>query len=440
MASVAQLQHRRSSLGTQHADVPKNYWTQPAPALQFGRERFRVWWVPGTGSKQQIDEHVEQMAWDDATAVLTGSLQFRDPSFGPIPDIGWGDEIMVEVSPTGGLNFTELWRMRIDQPYRDFLPASRTFQLANALGWLSRSTDDFKYVKDKAHPHGWLAHEIAIDIAKQYRVPIGVVAETTHRIKKLVMLQASPLDVIGAAYKREKQYTTKRFVIACDHGKLNITPLRRSSRLLELGPTLIAASFQQQMAANFATSLTVRATGKVEKGKDKKGKKRTGTGKIIVKVESASAIARYGFVHREVWAHDADTVAEAVTAGKRHLTLVGKPDYTLNLTHPGLAGIRRGDAIRALLPEQALTQVIFVSEARHTLTGSDYAMDLSVTFSDPFIDAKVDKVTEDRYAAARRRGRKTKQTIPTKKLPPGSDQRKQKKTPGQRLTGINHPN
>lgn len=439
MAVDARTQHRRAPAGSQHSDVPKNYWTQPAPALQFGRERFRVWWVPGSGPRQQIDEHVQQITWDDATAVLLGTMQFRDPSVGPVPDVGWGDEIMVECSPTGGLNYAELWRMRIDQPYRDFVPAERTFQLVNALGWLSRSTDDFKYVKDKAHPNGWFAHEVAIDIAKQYRVPIGVIAETTHRIKKLVMLQASPLDVIGAAYKREKQYTTKRFVISCDHGKLNIVPLRRSSRLLELGPTLIAASFQQQMGQNFATALSVRAQGKVQKGKDKKGKKRTGTSKIIVKVESASAIARYGYIHREVWAHDADTVAEATAAGKRHLTLVGKPDYTLNLTHPGIAQIRRGDAIRALLPEQALTQIIFVTEARHTLTGTDYSMDLSVTFTDPFIDAKLDKVTEDRYAAARARGRKTKTSIPNKKLPPGADQRKQKTTPGQRLTGKGHP-
>lgn len=430
----ARTQHARTGTGRQRSDAPKNYWTAPSPAVQFGREKFRIWWVPGTGPRQRIDDHVETLSWDDATAALTGTIQFRDPGVGSIPDIGWGDEVMVECSLTGELNFTELWRMRIVEPFRDFTATTRTFQLVNALGWLARSTDDFKYAKDKAHPNGWLAHEIVLDLAKKYRVPVGVIAMTTHRIKKLVKLSASPLDVIALAYKREKQYTHKRFVVSCDHGKLNITPLVHSPTLLQLGPTLISASLQQQMPPEFATSVIVRAQGTVQKGKDKKGKKRTGKSKIVVVVGSESAIARYGFIQREVWAYDADTVAEARDAGQRHLVLIGKPDNTLTLTHPGLPQIRRGDAIRALLPDVALRQIIFVSEARHQLTGSDYTTELSVTFSDPFVDARLDKTTEDRYDAARKRGRKAAAAVKQKK-PQGAGQR----TPGQRLTRRGHP-
>lgn len=424
----------------QHADVPKDYWKASGPALPFGRERFRAWWVPGTGSKQLIDDNVESITWDDATAVLTGTIAFRDPAIGAVPDVGFGDEVMLECSITGDANFVELWRMRIDQPNRDFGPATRTWQLINALGWAARSTDDFKYTKDKAHPQGWLAHEVVLDLAQRYALPVGVIAQTTHRIKKLVVLQGSPLDVIAAAYKRERNYTHRRFVISCDHGKLNVVPLRRSPQLLEMGPTLIQATLQQQFQQDFATALIVRATGKVSKGKDKKGKQRTGTGKIIVKVSSPTAIKRYGFVQRIVWAHDADTVAEAEAAGLRHLTLVGKPQTTLDLTHPGLPNIRRGDAVRALLPDEALQQVIFVTEARHTLTGADYSMLLSFGFTDPFVDVKIDLVDENRYGAARRRGRKTKSKgSGTNPSPPGAGQRKNKPSPGGRLTGRGHP-
>lgn len=436
---TARAQHDASQTGTQHADVPKNYWTQQAPSQLFGRERFRVWWVPGSGSKQNIDANVEGLTWDDATAVLTGTMQMRDPAHGTVPDIGFGDEIMCEVAPTGSSSFIELWRLRIDAPSRDFQPSERSFQLVNALGWLSRSDDDFHYAKDKAHPKGWFAHEVVLDIATKYRVPVGVIAMTTHRIQKLVVLQGTPLDVIAAAYKRERQYTGKRFVISCDHGKLNVTPLQRSQRLLELGPSLISASFQEQMMTDFATEVTVRATGKVDKGKDKKGKKLTGTGKIVVVVQSPTAVARFGYVHREVWAHDADSTAGARAAGLRHLTLVGKPSYTFTATHPGLPFLRRGDAIQALLPEQALRQVIFVTEARHTLSASDYQMEVSVTFADPFVDAKIDQVDENRYATARVRGRKTKAKTTKTTKPPGASQRKNKATPGQRLTGRGHP-
>jgi hypothetical protein len=423
----------------QHSDVPKDYWTAKGPSLQFGRERFRAWWVPASGPRQNIDDNVESISWDDATAVLTGSMQFRDPAIGTVPDVGFGDEIMLECSLAGDSNFVELWRLRVEQPNRDFGPSVRAWQLINALGWLQRNTDDFKYTKDKAHPQGWLAHEIVLDLARRYNVPVGVIATTTHRIKKLVVLQGSPLDVIAAAYKRERTYTHRRFVISCDHGKLNVTPLLRSPSLLELGPSLIQATMQQQMQTDFATAVIVRATGKVQKGKDKKGKKRTGTGKIVVKVSSATAIKRFGFVQREVWAHDADTVAEARAAGERHLVLVGKPETTLDLIHPGIPWIRRGDAVRALLPDDALRQVIFVTEARHTLSAADYTMQLSFGFTDPFVDAKADRVDENRYGAARKRGRKATGTSAGKPKPKGAGQRQNKASPGSRLTGRGHP-
>jgi hypothetical protein len=431
---AARKQHRAAQ--PLHSDVPKDYWKQRGPSLPFGRERFRVWWVPQTGPRQNIDTNVEQVTWDDASAAMTGTIQFRDPSYGPVPDVGFADEIMLECSLTGDASFTELWRMRIDQPNRDFGPGTRTFQLINGLGWLARSTDDFKYGKDKAHPHGWLAHEIVLDLCKRYAIPVGVIAQTTHQIQKLVVLQGSPLDVISAAYKRERNYTHKRFVISFTHGKLNITPLRRSPQLLEMGPSLIQATFQQQFAQDFATAVIVRAQGTVDKGKDKKGKKRKGLGKIVVKVSSPAAIRRYGFVQREVWAHDATTVAAAAEAGKRHLALVGKPTNTLTLIHPGIPSIQRGDAIRALLPDEALQQVIFVTDAQHTLNPGEYTMQLSVQFTDPLVDANKDLVTESRSAAARSKGRKSKDpTSSSKPKPKGANQRKNKQTPGQRLAG-----
>jgi hypothetical protein len=350
-----------------------------------------------------------------------------------VPDVGFGDEIMLECALTGDKTFVELWRMRIDQPNRDFGASERTFQLINALGWAARSTDDFHYRKNKAHPNGWYAHEIALDVCKRFAIPVGVIAKTKHRIMKLAVIQGSPLDVIAAAYKKERLATGKRYVISCYRGKTNILPLRRTPQLLELGPSLIAASFQEQFRDDFATSVKVRAQRKVDVGKDKKGKKRKGTNKIVVVVKSRAAIKRYGFVQREVWAHDAHSAAEAHQQGKRHLTLVGIPTKTLTLTHPGLPQIRRGMAIQAALPDRALKQVIFVTEVQHTLNPGDYEIQVSVQFTDPFLDAQKDKVDESRYQKARKHGRKTKtKKHPNRPRTKGHRQHRHR-TPGQRL-------
>lgn len=421
----------------QRATKPRNYWKKKGPRLSFGAELWKVLWIPGTGRKRDVSPYVEGVTWDDASAILTGSLQFRPDPGAPIR-VGVGDQFQLSCALHPGAAFNELWRMRVQQPSTDFGVPAATFDLANDLALLQRSTDDFSYSAGKKRPQGWLAHEIALDIAHRYGLPVGVIARTTHRIKKLVMLQASPLDALAAAYKREKTYTHKRFVIQMYHGKLNIIPLRRSPDLLVLGPTLIAASFQQQMGESFASEVTVRAQATTQKPKDKKGKKRTSTGKIVLLVKSPAAIKKFGVVHRDVWAHDATSVAGARNAALRHLSLVGQPEKQLDLSHPGIPSIRRGDAIRAALPDPALNQVIFVTDARHTLTGATYEMGLQFTFSDPFVDALKDQVDEDRYGKAKAKGRKQKGKA---KAPPQAKKAGQraKTTPGQKLTQRGHP-
>lgn len=407
----------------QRSDKPRDVWTKKGPTLNFGRERFRVWWIPVTGKMKGIEDYVERVTWDDVTAVLTGEIQLRDPATGAGITIGIGDEIKLDCALTGSGNFTEIWRMRVPQPNRDFESATRTFQLTNALGWLARSTDSFSYVVNKKHKKGWLASEIVRDIAKRYGIKIGVIAQTKHRIKKLVATQASPLDVIAAAYKRERNYTGRRFVMSCDHGKLNIRSLVRSASLLQLGPDLIQASFQEQLREDFATAVTVRVPGK----------------KITVKVTSAAAVKRFGHVHRDVWAHGASSRAAAKAAAKRHLTLVGKPTKQLALSHPGIPTIRRGDALRVALPEPALKQVLFITEAHHEVTPGDYQMQLQIGFTDPYVAPKADSVDELKDKNAKDRGRKTKKkSTKAKAKAKGAKQRGDKSTPGERLSGKGH--
>lgn len=440
----ASTQARSSARGQERSDAPVDYWKKSAPDVKFGRERFRMTWIPHIGKQQVIDSNVEQLDWDDSTAVMTGTIQLRDPSYGATPEVGLGDEIMLEVSLGGQGNWIELWRMRIVEPYRAFVARTRTHQLTNVLGWLAQSVDDFVYLADKAHPKGWTADEIVLDIAKRYNVPVGVIAKCTHRIKRLVLMDSSPLKAIAEAYKRERAYTDRRFVISADHGKLNVTPLRRNPRLLELGASLIDAGFRESLNTDFATALTVRATGKTVKGKDKKGHSRTTTQKILVKVSSATAVAKFGYVHRNVWAHDADTSSEASSAGLRHIARVGLPTKELTLTHPGIPTIRRGDAIRALLPVESLKQVIYLTSAQHAVSANGYSMTLGVMFTDPWVDAKLDSVNDQRDVAAAKRGRKSgtakkkKKAAATQKSAK-ADKRSNKTTPGQRLTAKGHP-
>jgi hypothetical protein len=424
----------------QRSDVPMDYWQIKGKPLKFGREQFRVSLIDDSG-RRNIDRQVEQVTWTDESAIMTGTVQMRDQPYGRAPDLNSGGQIVLECAVNGDGRFVELWRMWVDQPERDFASSTRTFQLVNALGLLQRSTDDFKYVKNRAHSRGWRASQVAVDIAKRYRIPVGVIASTSHWIKKLVRLNSSPLEAIADAYRRERVNANKRYVISADHGRLNITPLKRSSSLLLLGPTLIDASLHEQKKDAFATALSVRATATVpSKKRDRKNRKKHDTRKIVVKVESAAAIKKYGYVHRNVTAPDADTAAEAQAFGLRQLVTVGKPIRELTLQHPGIPSIKRGDALRAVLPDSALNQVIFVTRAEHSVDPGNYTMTLGVSFTDPFVDAKVTRVKENKTKAKKRKGRKTTKRAAAKHATPKkAAAHASAPSPGAALTARGHP-
>lgn len=420
-------------------DRPRDYWQQGGPQIEFGREHFRVWWIPPTGSKAQIDTMTEEVTWDDSTAILSGTIRVRDPADGPTAGVGFGGQIMLEASTTGTATFQELWRMWIVEPNTDYGSATRTFQMENALGFLARSTDSFLYQKDKQHPKGWLASEIAIDVAQRYKMPLGVIGQTKHYITRIAKVDVSPLDVIAYAYKRERSTTGNRYILSCNRGRLDITPMRRSNPLLRLGPTLIAAALQQQFGSDpdkgFATSLTVRSDPIIFKTRDKKGHVVPHYEKVVVQVSSAAAIRKYGFVHRNVFAHDAFSPAEVRAQGELHLTRVGLPTKTFNFTHPGIPSIRRGDAIRAILTDPVLSQIIFVTDARHTLN-STYQMEVSCVFIDPFAHRVQDHILETRAATDGQTLRATKHFAGQQGLSAAA--RRDAKAPataGNRLTG-----
>jgi hypothetical protein len=447
-ADAARRANAKIGRGFQRRPIPRDYWRSPGEPLRLGRENFQVWWVPRVGEMVNVDANVEQVTWEDASPVLSGTVTFRDPFIGKLSNIGLGDQFVLKWSAQGGPPFVELWRMRVNQPFRSFLGGNRTLQVTSDLWFLQASTDDFHFRKTGAtgpHPHGWLASEIAQSILERYGMPVGVLTATRHRILNLTRVNTgsstkiTPLDTLTAAYARERNYTNKRYVISCFNGKVNITPLRHSKELLLFGEELVEATIQQTLRDDFATSLTVRAQGKTIKVKDKKGHSKQTVGKISVLVQSEAAIRRYGFVHRVVWAHDARTVAEARSRGQYHLSVIGQPTTEVNVTSPGVAMIRRGDACRIRLDDPVLHQVVFVTDASHSLTAGSYQVALQFMFSDPFVDAKLDTVDEDLAEKQKARTGKTTKKSKTPPLPKQNVARAPAKTPGQRLAGRGHP-
>jgi hypothetical protein len=387
--------------------------------------------------------NVEDASWDDGApnrgAVTVGSLTIRDPAYGQRPTItvDEGDRVRCEVN--AGAGFKELWEMRVATPRLSAYQRQRTYTLANDLDLLDRSTDDFIFPAGKgtSHPNGWTFDEIIAKVCKDYGVKIGALAKGTFRRKKTWTWRGvPPTQVFQLAMNQERIHTGRRFVVRYEKGALYVLPLKRSPHLLALGPSLIEAAFSSHLAAGqgasgvnegyFASALTVRGLRDQPLGKDKKGHRKEKKHKIHAQLESPQSIKRYGYVHRVVWSPDAKTDAELLQQGREYLAAVAKPIKELTLTHAGIPGIRRGDAIQLGLGDEALRkQIVWVVEVQFRLSPGDFTMDLTVSFDDPYVDKVAkriqDKLQETQAAAAGKKKKPQPIKAASRKDKPASD-------------------
>lgn len=378
-------------------DLPRgivNQWTGAASVLPFGQETLRFWWL-GSGPRVSVDDWIEASNWEDmadSAPVVSGSITLRQSLVhSPIPPIHTSDLIVCEMQARPAASWKELWRLRVSEAQR-LASGGFTFQLENDAALLLLGEDDWRFPKDKQHPHGWKPWQIIAEVCRRCRVLL-VMPKTGKPIKKFpVMKKASPVDVINAALKHLRDVERKTMIRRFEHNVLYISPRHYSPELVALGPQLIEASLVEMRKETHATSLTVRATAEVAHGKDKKGKKKATHRAISINVERPAFIKRYGYVHRIVYAHGADSVAEAKQMGLAHLARVLVPNRTLTLSSPYIPGLRRGGYVRLAIPPLGLTQIVYVKSVTVSANSGSLTMDVTVGFEDPQVTPPVDKV------------------------------------------------
>lgn len=388
--------------------MPVDYWRQHARPLSLGDERFRLTLVQSNGKTLPITDQTTGFTWDDASTELSGSLTLSEQPMHVTVNQTY--KIRCEWSPALQGKFARLWTMKVATPNPQLSAATSALDLSSKLSDVRKSRDDYRFKKDRAHPNGWTADQIAVFVARKVGVKLGRVAKCTHHITNLVQKQADPIDVIVKAYRAERQATGRRFFLSWE-GQLNIDPLRRGPYLLNLAGALIDASYKSTLKDTFATSLTVTATAKAaadHKPASKGGGRRTSKTrrrKIRVTVQSASGVRSYGYVHRTIGAPHAHSEEDARTYAKRILARNMKPTQELEVTVPIMPSLRRGEAFRVLWKSVGLTQIVFVGAVTHTVAPSGSTSQITAVFTDPYVDSKADKAAKQRAAAARRRGR-----------------------------------
>lgn len=376
-----------------YSEVTKN--------LDLQSQEFRLTAVRKDLGNLRIDDVVTSLEWRSIPGdpVLSGSMIVQRPEIGDMLKLYEGHVLKCDVK-WGGV-WRELFRMRLSD-MQEQLDGTMSFELADDGKLLQASTDDWHFTKSskRGKPRGWRCHEIVREVCKRYKIPMGKITAGKHYITDLHMQNATPMAVIQRAYALERANTGKRFVIRWEAGKLNILPMRRNAILYILGPQIIdAAVGKEARDEKFATAVTVRATLKGAGTRKRR--------KITVIVQDKKAVARNGWIHTHLAGGDVKSVAEAREKGRRYLNKHALRKRTLtSLQHPGVAFIRRGDAIRVSLPPYgyyAQHGIAFVSAGVWTLRGGDFQMSLDFVFDDPYKPAKSRRAEKDKNTRAAKR-------------------------------------
>lgn len=381
----------------QRDDEIRNIWKKGAYTLKIADEAFSFLALRGNAAPVPLDDLITSAEWTDDGPNLQGRVSYRRPvnvAFGsgapkvtPLATVRQGDVVICRIaerpfpaaSPDEG-DFVDLWRMRVTEPTTTSVESGDVeLQLATDLGLYRRSRYDWKFKQSKRKPSGWRAHEVARFVAKRMGMPIGKVPRGRHKLPDRVFHDTSGVDVVEWAYKQEARHEGLRFAVHFRNGKLAIEPLTYPKYLFELGPAIISAAVTRSLRKKaYATSLTVRSDG--QKGKKKRDD-------ISVKATVGPAtLARYGRVHRIVKREGLKTPAAARRYGKRLLAAQWRPVREIALTHPGIARVKRGDAIKVYLPEELINEIVFIKEVTHSVSPGGYDMALTLGFSSPFID------------------------------------------------------
>jgi len=148
--------------------------------------------------------------------------------------------------------------------------------------------------------------------------------------------------------------------------------------------------------------------------------------KTLVDVEVDDLIKRYGYVHRIVYAHGANSANEAAAWAKAYVKKLAQPDRTFTFNHEGIPTLHRGDTLKLILGSCGLTQTVWIVETTHNLSADDYTMDVTTKFEWPDEPDDQPHITEDDEAnvVAADTGRvpPTKPKKPPKPKPKGSSE------------------
>lgn len=382
------------------------YYKGTLREIEPGAFEFTATLLRGKGKPPVgLDEFLESVTWEDASASLTGTLALRRSPDTPraIPILG-GHRVRLRTRFRG--QWYDLWTMRAAAPDVN-LDGSISVVLADDFQALRRNRRDWSFRKTKRRKRGYYPGEIAKKVAKSEGVRVRRVVRGTHRLTKLVRKDTTALDVLREAYEKEHEKTGIRFILRMINGELEIVKYRRNRVLYVLRDQITGGLLSAEQETHPITVIDAKA--RVGKGRETK--------KVERRIFVRSVVRRFGWVAKEKSYGKVSSTAELGKLAKRDLAKEIRPSRTAELTVPGIPFIRRGDGVRWPNKEPGWhgkevehsrdRTYVYVRAISHSVDSGGYTSTLTVVQEDPFAKdrERLDEEARKRAEAKRKRRR-----------------------------------
>jgi hypothetical protein len=347
-----------------------------------------------------ITRYVESCEWGEEEEAQQGTLVLRRPTDTASLPIERGQTVLSEVKFRG--TWYELWRMNL-KPFAVVVEEAQiTAEMVDTFGRLGTHTHSYKLRRRDPY----YAHEVTAIIARKEGIAVGRLAKATGRKFDGFDYVGSPIGAVLTAYLREKAVTGRSYVVRMHLGKLEVLPVTERNLTINVLRSQVETATTTyegpEETSTHAPVTVIYAKGVIGKGKSAR--------KVTHTVFDKATVDKLGYRRKDKDYGSVQSQDSMVDAAKRELAAGLKIKTTMEVTHPGIPFLRRGDGIRVnLFPDEYSTHAatyMYVASILQRVEGNDYNMALALTSEDPFVAAVIAEAKKRKEIAEKAKEKK----------------------------------
>jgi len=237
--------------------------------------------------------------------------------------------------------------------------------------YLVKSKDIRKFTNKKAS-------DIVRQIAKDFGIPIGEIADTGYVIPKLIFRDTSLYEMILTALTLTRKQTGKRFFVDNKDGKLTLTtPASAKKRfILKAGDNITGATYSRSIEE---TKTQVKVSG----GDKKKP--------VTSIVKNEALRQKYGVMQHVEIMDEKATASQVKQRAANLLAEMAVINDQANVDAFGIPEVITGTAIYVVEPMTGLVGGYYVSNDTHTFEGGLHTMSLELSRTYDLPPIEIDK-------------------------------------------------